>query len=291
MPRIAVFAWLTSLALAAPIAHVAEPASSDSREQMLAVPMTDGFGQKTALKTRLCRPAGASLARLVIINHGSPADPSERPTLTVAGCDREAVQWFLTRGYAVALPIRRGYGATGGPWAEAYGPCVYADYYRAGLETARDIDAAVNFLTAQPGIRPDGVVVVGQSAGGWGSVAYDSVAHPKVVALIAMAGGRGGHENGQPGQNCAPERLADAAGKYGASATTPMLWVYTHNDTFFPPRVAEPLYQAFAAAGGKAEFMQPEAYGSDGHGLFFGRDGSKIWGPLMERYLAERDAR
>src|ERR1039458_3569281 len=36
-------------------------------------------------------------------------------------CDQEAAQWFLTRAYVVAFPLRRGYGATGGKWAESYG--------------------------------------------------------------------------------------------------------------------------------------------------------------------------
>ena len=30
------------------------------------------------------------------------------------------------------------------------------------------------------------------------------------------------------------------------------------------------------------------AFGSDGHSLFTGRNGSPIWGPMIERYLAER---
>ena len=76
------------------------------------------------------------------------------------------------------LPEWRGYGATGGDWAESYGGCAQADYVHAGLETARDIAATVDYATTLPGIRPDGAVVVGQSAGGWGAIAYDSQPHP-----------------------------------------------------------------------------------------------------------------
>jgi dienelactone hydrolase len=201
-------------------------------------------------------------------------------------CDQEASQWFLTRGYVVAFPLRRGYGATGGEWAESYGGCNRADYFHAGLETARDIDAAVQALTTLPFVRPDGVVIVGQSAGGWGTIAYDSVPHPHVSAFIVMAGGRGAHLHDQPTENCHPERLAGAAARYGATATTPMLWIYALNDTYFRPAIAQALYQSFTAAGGHADFEQPNRFDGEGHHLFFGPGGSAIWGPLVERYLA-----
>jgi dienelactone hydrolase len=127
---------------------------------------------------------------------------------------------------------------------------------------------------------------VGQSAGGWGTIAYGSLPHPRVSGFIVMAGGRGGHLHERPNQNCHPERLAEAAARYGATASTPMLWVYAVNDTFFNPRIAQALYKAFAAAGGHADFQQPGPFDEDGHRLFFGPGGSAIWGPLVERYLA-----
>jgi pimeloyl-ACP methyl ester carboxylesterase len=229
-------------------------------------------------------------ARLVIINHGSPPDAAARPRMQLGSCSEAAAQWFLARGYAVLFALRRGYGSTGGDWAETYGGCATADYFHAGLETARDIAALVDYATALPFIRPNGVVVVGQSAGGWGAIAYASQPHPKVSAFIVMAGGRGGHQNNQPNQNCRPDRLAEAAGRYGATATTPMLWVYAANDSYFSPAIATSLHQAFTAAAGQATLEQPGAFDGDGHRLFFGTGGSAIWGPLVEHYLAERRA-
>ena len=70
------------------------------------------------------------------------------------------------------------------------------------------------------------------------------------------------------------------------TATTRMLWIYTQNDSFFAPTIATALYTAYTNSGGKAEFYQLPAFGSDGHRLFFGMGGSGIWGPLVEHYLA-----
>jgi dienelactone hydrolase len=210
-------------------------------------------------------------------------------TMRPMSCDSEAARWFLARGYVVAFPMRRGYAGTGGPWAESYGRvCDHADYVHAGLESARDIDAVVEYVTRLPGVRPDGAVVVGQSAGGWGTVAYDSIPHPRVRALISMAGGRGGHQHDEPNQNCRPDLLADAAGAYGHTASTPMLWIYSENDTFFAPDLARAMAARFNQSGGQAELHQLPPFGKDGHSLFPARGGSAIWGPLVEAYLGRQ---
>ena len=50
------------------------------------------------------------------------------------------------------------------------------------------------------------------------------------------------------------------------------------------------MHRAFTAAGGRAALVQPGPYDGDGHRLFFGPGGSAVWGPPIERYLAERGA-
>ena len=281
--------------ITAPCARAAEgpvgEASGPWREQIHWVPVTDNSGVRQLLYTRICRPRTEARARVVLVNHGSPVDASARPGMQPSTCDSEAVRWFLTRGYMTVMGMRRGYGETGGYWAETMGAsCTANGYAHGGIESARDLDALVNYAAALPYARPDGVVVAGVSAGGWATEAYDSVPHPKVVAMINFAGGRGGHQDHRPNSNCRPDQLALAAGIFGKTATTPMLWVYAVNDTFFGPDLAAAMYSAFSAAGGKAEFIQLGSFGKDGHGLFTGKGGSAIWGPLVERYLASRGA-
>jgi len=103
------------------------------------VPMTEATGQTAQLQTRICRPAGNAPGRLVVIDHDSPPNAAVRPRMQLGTCN-EAARWFLGRGY----------GATGGAWAEGYGNCAEADYVRAGLETARDINAVADYATALP---------------------------------------------------------------------------------------------------------------------------------------------
>jgi dienelactone hydrolase len=257
-------------------------------EQPIQVPIDDPQGHRWVMQGHICRPDGINNPRLVVINHGSPARASDRPGMAFVSCNTEAAQWFLQRHYAVVFVLRLGYGATGGPWAEGYGGCEEADYYRGGLETAREINAIVDYAVTLPGVEPNGVIVVGHSAGGWGTIAYDSIAHPRVAAFINMAGGRGGHYHDQPDSNCHPEKLAEAVAQYGKTSSTPMLWVYAKNDSFFNPKLASVMHQYFVHAGGRAELYAPEGFDGDGHRLFFGQHGSDDWGPLVEKYLNQQ---
>jgi dienelactone hydrolase len=286
-------AAVIALGCAAQLAQAPGPVGSPEgawRDQIHWVPMTEASGSVRLLQARICRPVGDAPARVVVIAHGTPPVADNRSTMTLLSCNSEAARWFLDRRFIVAVSLRRGYGATGGSWVEGSGSCSNPDFVRSGLETARDIAATVDYAATLPFARPGGVVLVGQSAGGWGAIAYDTTPHPRVTAVINMAGGRGGHHDNLPNSNCRPDLLAEAAGRFGRGASTPMLWVYTENDSYFSPSIAAALYEAFTRNGGKAEFDRVGPYGNDGHRLFFGPGGSQIWGPIVERYLAGRQS-
>ena len=46
-----------------------------------------------------------------------------------------------------------------------------------------------------------------------------------IRGVVNFAGGRGGKPNNQPNVNCAPDRLVDAAGVLGRTATVLRLWL------------------------------------------------------------------
>src|SRR5260370_41793189 len=88
--------------------------------------------------------------------------------------------------------------------------------------------------------------------------------------------------------NCQPELLLAGAGRLARTPTTPMLWIYGQNDSFFAPPLAAAMYGAYTQNGGKGEFDPVGPFGQDGHRLFLAADGSQIWGPVVARYLATR---
>jgi len=172
------------------------------------------------LRVRVFRPPGDGPFPLALINHGSPASGSDRPSMPLPTFGA-ASNWLLAKGYLVALPLRRGYGQTGGAWAEGYGGCGNPDYYHAGLATAEDIQATLTFFRARREVVRERSLVIGYSAGGCGVLALASMNPEGVRAVINFAGGRGGMQPNVP--NCMPERLVDAAGRYGATARIPSL--------------------------------------------------------------------
>jgi dienelactone hydrolase len=258
------------------------PLSAQEREEIVRVPATGGAN----LIATVLRPPGEARAPLVVINHGSPADGSQRTTMQRPKYPTLS-SWFLAKGYVVVLPLRRGYGESGGAWAEAYGRCETPDYYNAGLQGAADIQSTIDYMRTLPYVA-NRAIVVGQSAGGWATVALSSRNPPGVPGMINFAGGRGGHQKLPSGGigNCTPEALVQAAAKYGATARVPMLWLYTQNDSFFEPSLAARMAQAYDAAGGKANYKALPAFGRDGHGLAGANNGVSQWAPLVESFLA-----
>lgn len=259
------------------------PLAAQDREQVVRIP---GPGGSTLIAT-VTRPPGEARSPFVVINHGSPADGSQRAKMERPRYSALS-SFFLSRGYVVALPLRRGYGESGGDWAEGYGSCELAEYFNAGLQGAADIQATLDFMRAQPYVAPDRTIVVGQSAGGWATVALSSSNPAGVAGMISFAGGRGGHQKLAGGGvgNCAPRSLVDAAAKYGATARVPMLWIYAENDSFFEPSLAKRMVEAYDGAGGKATYRLVGAFGRDGHSLAGSSNGSSVWSPLVDSFLA-----
>ena len=252
------------------------------------IPLEPGVSDTAQLVGRVCRPDVPGRLPVVVINHGAPSIPDLKLRMEPTGCDTEAAQWFMDRGYLVVFALRRGFGQSTGPVVEDQGICFRPNYFRSGLFGAMDIDAILRFATALPYARRDNAVVIGQSTGGWATVAYDSVPNPLARVFINFAGGRGAHDIADPTTICRPDLLVDASKRYGESSVAPMLWVYARNDSFFPPPVANQLHAAYARAGGHAELVFTPAFANEGHALFYGKGGSDVWGPIVERYIAEQ---
>ncbi len=235
----------------------------------------------SAIQVTVFRPEGPGPHPLAVLSHGSPRSASARR----AGRIRYETQShaFVARGFAVAVPTRRGYGESGGEWAEGYGRCDDPDYEAAGRESARDLRAAVDALRADAAIDTARIVLVGQSAGGWASLAAASEPFPGLAAVVNFAGGRGSRG---PDDVCGEDRLVDAAAAYGRSTRVPQLWMYTENDRFFRPALGRRMHEAFVATGGRARFVLAPAFGTDGH-AYFAR-GTAHWMPEVDAFLGSQ---
>jgi dienelactone hydrolase len=148
----------------------------------------------------------------------------------------------------------------------------------------------MDFLRTQPFVRPDGVIVIGHSAGGWGALALAGEEAKAVSAIIAFAPGRGGHANDFENQICAPHTLMAAATTFGRQAKVPVTWLVAANDTYFSPEFSKRLVEAFRAGGGKADFRVLPASGGEGHWLPETESGVKLAASELDRVLKAQAA-
>src|SRR4030088_507450 len=221
-----------------------------ARMQQWRVPSPD---PDLAAHALLFRPAGNGPFRLAVIAHASTQNLLRRAQMPQP--EYKALAAFLVaRGFAVLVPERPGHGATGGKYLEDQGGCDDADYAKSGRATADEIAAAAGFVRKQPFIRPDGMVVIGHSAGAWGALALASEDPRDIAAIIAFAPGRGGHANDFPNQVCAPPTLLSAAAAFGKTAHVKGTWLVAANDSYFSPALSRQLADAFRNAGGQVDF-------------------------------------
>lgn len=240
-------------------------------ETVIQVPKTGLF--TIHLETTLYKPEGAGPFPIAIINHGKAYGDSRfqaryRPAT--------AARYFLQRGYAVVVPMRQGFSKSGGTYVG--GACNVESNGRA---QAGDVKAVLDYVTAQPWADKNNIVVLGQSHGGWTTLAFGAQAYPGVKALINFAGGL-------RQENCAAweNNLARSAAAYARETSLPSVWFYGDNDSYFNTATFHAMFDQYTAAGGKARLIAFGKFGADSHAMFGSRAGQPIWQPEVSRLLA-----
>jgi dienelactone hydrolase len=242
-------------------------------------------GSTYNLEARVFRPPGSGPFPLVVINHGTPV------SIRDAGSEKlgftKAARWFVTQGFIVVVALRPGFGTSDGPYQESSSPCDNRDYVHDGRETAEVESAIVASAAGLPAVDPKRIVVVGQSAGGFGVIALADQPPQGVRGVISFAGGRGGddHEHICGGA----QRLVKAAGVFGQANRVPQLWLFASNDHFFAPPVAHAMFEAYQAGSAPhVRFVDLPAFGDDGHKTLARADPS-VWADPVLKFLREVD--
>ena len=278
-------AALTFAALAGPIVSMPGQIDAEGSESGRALWLLPSQDPAVTMLTTVFRPAGEGPFPMVLMNHGTTRNAVERTYFPLLEFN-DAALWFFRRGFAVVAPQRPGHGDTGGPFYEEVAPCDDPQFHEAGIAVAEADTIALGYMTTQPFVRGEDIIVVGQSAGGFGSLAFMSQNPPGVRAMINFAGGRTCREN-----PAAPELLVKTAAEFCRTVQVPMLWIYTQNDGFFPPEVSKPMFEACRKAGADVEYHLLPPFEDNGHYFVDVPKAIPIWAPIVTKFLAAHPAK
>jgi dienelactone hydrolase len=249
--------------------HAVDPTVN---ERVMMLPVTQ-HGNQFQFETTIYQPPGSGPFPLLLMNHGKErGSPSHQKRDRFLAMSRE----FVSRGYAVVVPMRKGFSQSSGSYSD-YG-CNMKDN---GQQQADDVLAVLDAIVSQPWVDKDRIIVAGQSYGGLATMAFGTRRYPGVRGLLNFAGGLR-----IDGGKCDwKSALVTAFASYGAATSLPSLWFYGENDSFFDQPLAQRLQQAYQAAGGPSQLIAYGPFKNDAHGMVGSRDGVAVWLPEVERFL------
>jgi dienelactone hydrolase len=245
------------------------------------------FGNtKYRLATYIHKPDDFDPSRkypVVIISHGTAVDPYTRTHARFAYT--YASEYFLKKGFVAVVPMRRGYAGSDGAWiADSIGSCSNPDYSSSAREASRDIASIIGYVKSLPYADTHSILLVGASAGGFTSLATASLNIEGVIGAINFAGGQGGSSRSElSGHACNEQRLIEVMGSFG-KAKVPTLWIYSENDTFFRPELAQTMFEDFLRNGGKGKLVIAPPFG---HALLSLEEGRNLWASYGDDFLNE----
>ena len=236
-----------------------------------------GMKVQTKLETTMFKPVGIGPHPLVIINHGkAPGNTHFQPRYRPLS----PVRYFLERNYIVLVPMRQGFSKSEGSYIDP-GCNIISN----GIAQAEDVQATLEFALNLPDVNREQVLVVGQSHGGWTSLAFGSMnKNPAVRGIVNFAGGL-------KKDDCVgwQNTLIEGSQKFGLTTQTPSIWFYGDNDSFFPRSLSNPMFEQYSKGNPNSQFVTFGQFENDSHLLFTRQTGRPIWEPYMERFLQSVD--
>lgn len=261
-------------------------ALADIREEVVKIPVQIRSGFQSVeqnITVTIVRDDQRKRAPWLILNHGRSGKESERKNYGRA-VFRDQARYFAQRGFVVLMPTRIGYGVTGGPDLERSGPSCGSRDYRAALAPAvAQVSATIDHARALPYVDPARGVILGQSMGGFTTIAAAAAGLPGAKIAVNFAGGGGGDPVLQVAKPCRADLIEDTFGGYGATARIPTLWLYSENDKYWGPDLPRAWFAAFKAKGGAGDFVSLPPSGDDGHSSF--TKNMAAWKPAVEAFL------
>lgn len=251
-------------------ANALQAIAPDVHEKILQVPTVDN--PPVLLQVTVYTPEGSGPFPLVIMNHGSAGlAPKEQPRSRLS----LATLYFLSRGYAVAQPMMRGYAGSGGQQ-----PANGCDIIATSDDNALDIRQVIQYMSTQPYIDGSRVIVAGQSYGGYNALAVGTLNLPSVKGIVNF--------NGTMLTRVCPDdldRTINAVGYYAARTHIPSIWFYGTNDKLIAESTWRAAYRRYTLLGGDATLVSVGNFKEDSHNFLGHIESIAIMAPPLDAFL------
>lgn len=240
--------------------------------------------RRIRLETVIYRPRGKGPFPLAVVNHGSTGSGND-PEAAMETWENAWLADFLNEhGWIVAFPQRRGRGRSGGLYDEGFAEDRREGYTcdrkrsLAGADRAlEDLEAAISALRRHPDVKPEPILLAGNSRGGILSVAYAGLHPEDISGVINFVGG-------WMGDACeTADEINQTLFVKGARSLYRTLWLYGRDDSFYTIDHSRGNFDAFRRAGGKGSFVEATVPGeNNGHWLM---DVPTLWQTHVRNFL------
>mgnify|MGYP000904181369 CR=1 FL=1 len=233
-----------------------------------------GSTKELQLEATLYRPNQTGRFPVVVFNHGSTSGGG---SITTTIKFTVAARYFVEKGFAFLVPMRRGRGKSEGTYLEG-GDGYWCGNEARGIYTAvEDLDAVFAFLREQSWADAGKVLIGGVSRGGILSVVYAGERPDTVKGVINFSGG-------WMYDRCSPDYNGQFFAEAAQKTAVPMIWLYGENDSYYSPASIRNYWAAFKKAGGKGQFYLFKDTGGNGHHLLYK---PLFWRSAMDEYLKQ----
>jgi len=245
------------------------------------------------------RPVKKDRHKVVLFSHGSCAGLSRSPKEAMDAPPVPVVSFFVSRGYTLVAPMRRGRNESSGTYVEECSvftnQCTVEDQIprgeRAMKEALADTNAVIDqLIIGKLAPRDSKIIAGGISRGGFLSLILAGERPTLVEGVVNFVGGwLGVSDRLTDAQSKA--RMDDQKARLERAAkrfTGPSVWFYAARDPFYKDGVAQELHKYWTDAGGKGEFF----YIAD-HNLQSGHvvaTNPTLWSKQVQALLSKIDA-
>ncbi|HEX7182986.1 MAG TPA: hypothetical protein VF756_14180 [Thermoanaerobaculia bacterium] len=219
------------------------------------------------LVTYVYRPLKNDRREVVLFSHGSTAGLARSPKEPVGVVPPDPViRFFVTRGYTLVVPSRRGRGESTGAYIEEcsvyLGQCTNAESVKLGERAIReallDTEAVVEQLILGRLVpRQSKIIAGGISRGGFLSLLLAGERPELVKGVVNFVGGfYGVTDRLTEAEN--KQRMDDRFARLARAAKrtrSPSVWVYAARDPFYREGVPRELFRSWQDAGGQGELV------------------------------------